>query len=70
MKNVRRPLSIRISSLEKNALKMMAEQDGVCPAEMMRILLREGSIRRGIQPLIFAAGANEIIGAEVQHENT
>ena len=70
MKTARKHISIRLSSLERNALRIIADQEGVCPTEMMRILLREGTYRRGIQPLIFASSANEICNPEVQFEKS
>ena len=69
METIRKPLSIRLSGLEKKALEIMAHQEGVCPAEMMRILLREGTQMRGIRPLIFA-GEFQQFNYEVIHEGT
>ena len=51
----RKPLSIRLSGLERQALDLIADQEGRNQSEMLRELIREGAIRRGLIPLCFAS---------------
>lgn len=46
-------ISFRATPKERQAIKVMARQEGLRFSEMLRVLVREGAERRGIGPIAF-----------------
>ena len=64
--------TFRISNLENKALEIMCKQEGRKHSVMLREILREAAIRRGIWPLVFVSDFKQIMDDEneVNYENS
>lgn len=64
--------AFRVSDLENQALMIMCQREDRTQSLMLREILREAAIRRGIQPLCDAANFEEITNneSEIKYESS